>query len=90
MNEVFSQIIHSKKPVPDKTASLTMDVLFGTEFQKIGRKLKIWILSNISWNTTNWIISLIQIYKILVDLIMIGIINKDSLSSVLLHSNLKV
>ena len=41
MNEVFSQIIHFKKPVPDKTASLTMDVLFGTEFQKIGRKLKI-------------------------------------------------
>ena len=34
----------------------------GTEFQKFSRKPNIWILSNTRWNSTIWMISLIQIY----------------------------
>ena len=35
-----------------------------TEFQKFWRKPKIWVLSNIRWNTTIWMIFLIQIYEL--------------------------
>ena len=35
------------------------------------RKPKIWIASNIRWNTTVWMISLIRIYEVLGDLIML-------------------
>ena len=50
---------------------LILDLLFETEFQKFWRKPKIWILSNIRSNTTIWMISLVKIYEILVDLIML-------------------
>ena len=60
-----------EKPVPGKRVCLILDLLFGTQFQKLLRKLEIWILSNIRWNTTIWMISLIQIYEIWVDLIML-------------------
>ena len=60
-----------KNQVPDKRVCLILDLLFGTEFQKCLRKPEIWILSNIRWNTTIWMISQIQIYEILVDLIML-------------------
>ena len=60
-----------KKTVLDKTTFyILMDLLFGTEFQKFWRKPKIWILSNVRWNTTIWMISLIRIYGILVDFFM--------------------
>ena len=44
---------------------------------EILKKIKIWILLNIRWNTTIWMISLIQIYEILVDLIMFLAIIKN-------------
>ena len=59
-----------EKPGPHKTACLILDLLFGTVFQKFRRKSRIRILSNIRWNATIAMISLIQIYEILVDLIM--------------------
>ena len=85
MNEVFrsnenirinTRICYLKLSYPfrktgtSKTACTILDLLFGAEFQKFWRKLKIWILSKIRWNTSIWMISLTQIYELLVDLIM--------------------
>ena len=55
-----------------KRVCLILDLLFGTEFQKLLRKPEIWILSNIRWSTTIWMIYLIQIYEMWVDLIVLG------------------
>ena len=67
----FLKLNHAflKKPLANKTACLILNLLFGTEFQKFWRKPKIWISSSIRWNTTIWMISLIQIFNRLVDLI---------------------
>ena len=67
--------LFQKKPVPDKKVCLILDLLFGTEFQKFLRKPEIWILSSIKCYTTIWMISLILIYEILVDLIMLWLIS---------------
>ena len=40
------------------------------EFQKFWGRRKTWILVNIRWNTTIWMISLTQIYEVLVNSIM--------------------
>ena len=70
-NSFLKLTILFKKPVLDKRISLILDLPFRTEFQKFFRKPEIWIFSNIRRNTTIWMISLIQVYEMLVDLIML-------------------
>ena len=69
-NSFLKLTILFEKPVLDKRISLILDLPFRTEFQKFFRKPEIWIFSNIRRNTTIWMISLIQVYEMLVDLTM--------------------
>ena len=63
----FLKLNHFEKTVLDKRICLILDLLFGTEFQKLLGKPEIWLLSN----TTIWMISLILIYEMWVDLIIL-------------------
>ena len=63
---------HFRKTSTGQNGLSYLGPLFGKEFQKFWRKPKMWILSNIRWNTTMRVISLIQIYEIVVDWIIFG------------------